>query len=1192
METIKTQKSAAKASSGRSVANNLHVGQTTEKSAPQFDNRPESIAQRQWIARIGSSPVPAQLQCDHSSSINNGASVVSPQSIQRQVIQLVKGDNIKPLVARIKSLSTDALKLIGGAKYDYAKAKEKYEELREEVKKVNEAHAKPSKVAEDTATNGQRDEANATLTNLIDSFKSVAQSQLDPIALEFNTVFEKYAGDIHKLSDQIATNIEANDAFLELKTNLQLKVEALSEEFSPVRSQKFAPIKAFFDTLGADLEYDNGRDDTSTLPNSSLKAPDFAAINKAGNLVINLSKIYYDNKKATLPEGEGARNALAVKFLAGTHLRVEKLAEVIVEPASQLLVFKQLNKKHRNDPISEVVALIKHFSAEKLAEALTLIEKVGEKAGIARINTIIAAIPVKFAEHTEEFVLAFVNKTGKSTEEDWKKLLDVKDWEKEHVLALAMAFDKNNGNATADDWQKAALKDDDLKTKPDEVRAAARVDMFSSDDWYDKAVTKPSSGAKAKKKYNQLLYALLGEESLDSLKDIDVSAMRGDFLSMLIFFHKHIASFSASGGKGFDRESLEPGSYARSSKEHPINEQYKDMLGDVGGKKADLLMPLNLSLLGLQGDSGSVSATPLGPTSYVSKTIPKFSTASAGLPSHNLKILGELQSFAAHKNDAPIKKKLFGSPEKGSAKLSRTVVSDTGIMDSLIGKQKTAATGKIGMGGKYTSFHDYLLTDRGAMVKSLSEAINTISGGSRVLNAIGSEGHPSLILLIPKPASKQYKYGKKTYTDTKSILSDLVDDFNSASQVKMAVRGSFGFQRPSAADTGDSIRIWPGYAPVEALLPGLKNIVEKIRDKASAPALGLSALTTDTDKPILHIEALKAAMRHAYMALNTKIDKSAPDDKKRVYEWLRTRLLIKLKQSELLLTKGSTLFKTGSPATQSDKNKHFSITADMTDKLQEYAMLFTAATLTDTENPNKNHLETGKFKDVSDPFEKMMRSKLNPTDYRVFYLDSGEQALITAGILANRFQKGKDESDVGVAKSKYISRNPYFEIGLFKGDKRSNLEHDDLAGTIVHADLSPVITDGRSTQKPKAEILESVKRTWQKSSGAVEKAGVIPIIDITNSTVDDVVSLGNMPNNFIIVESLTKHQQLGADKFIRGRLVAVSKTAGTTGLGPLLKTNFLDLAQKIVGPVANESFNPLLAKIRVNMDKALYSEEM
>ncbi|SEN25104.1 hypothetical protein [Nitrosomonas marina] len=137
-----------------------------------------------------------------------------------------------------------------------------------------------------------------------------------------------------------------------------------------------------------------------------------------------------------------------------------------------------------------------------------------------------------------------------------------------------------------------------------------------------------------------------------------------------------------------------------------------------------------------------------------------------------------------------------------------------------------------------------------------------------------------------------------------------------------------------------------------------------------------------------------------------------------------------------------------------------------------------------------------------------------------------------------------------------------------------------------------MITEGRTRPKPKSETQTEVKRTWQNVKGDVNKRDVIPIIDNTNSSIDEAVNLGKMPDNFIIVESLTKHQQLGADKFIMGRLIADSYTEGTKTPHPLVKTNFLDLSQKIVGPVANEAYNPLLSQFRVNMDKTLYSDDL
>ncbi|HEY8401164.1 MAG TPA: hypothetical protein VIK89_07880, partial [Cytophagaceae bacterium] len=625
----------------------------------------------------------------------------------------------------------------------------------------------------------------------------------------------------------------------------------------------------------------------------------------------------------------------------------------------------------------------------------------------------------------------------------------------------------------------------------------------------------------------------------------------------------------------------------------------------------NLLQPLNSSLLNLE-DGGELSKDnrDRNQSSYKGTTYHtgKISIASAGLPSHNLKILQDQQSIVSQSRDkTKAKKKLFDAPTLTTApNQSRTLDSKSTVLDGVVKSQKTALSGEILNDNSYNNnFHDSMLGDRGKLVNRLSTVINSISGGSKVMHAIGSEGHPSLILHVPRPVKGEYYYNNTIYGTTKEIVGLMVQDFNAASgqNVKLTVRGSFGFQRPTLADTGDSVRLWPGYAPVESLLPGLKVLVEKLNSKTTPSTTEmtnmdqLTGLTSPGNEPVLYVESLKTAMRHAFIALNKKISDTATPEKKRVYDWLRTRMLIKLKQSGILLSKAKVLYSNSSTASQADKDKHFLVTADMTDKLQEYTMLYTATTLDNTTNPNQNHTETGKFKDGNDVYEKKLKSILNPTDYRIYYLDSGEQALITAGILANRFQQGKDETDIDVPGSCYYNINPYFEIGEFNGDKRSNLKKDNNNNTskIVHTDLSPVITKDRTTPKPKTDILNDTKGTWQDLSTGNVRIGredVIPIIDITNSSLSEVANLGKMPNNFIIVESLTKHQQLGADKFIMGRLIAVSKTQGTQGNTPLSKSNFLDLSQKIVGPVANEAYNPLLAQIRSNMDKALYTNDI
>lgn len=1253
-KTINSSKRVKQLAAVKNIVNNCAKTRHATNSA--------TAASHALQHQVAASPV----QTNAENSQTGLQSKLKAGVVQRHVIQLEYDPDAK--LESVKTKKEEAIEKLKAG--NYSDAIKLHTEIKEITQDLNERRASGRDKVYNKHSNGSVD----FLKAVIKAFQEIPQPKVDELTNALEHLFTKYETLYNEAFDQTANAIAEKKDIETLNQKIITAGEDHKKEIEKL-SKQFKPILEFNKLLkkDKDLQYSLGKERTSTISDSALKTLDFSKITVANQNNLTLYK-QFRQKKTTIKdfkkdtENEPLRKKTTLILLAGTEERGSKIAELFENDfPSQLRVFNQINKKHRTDPIEDVVKLIKDTGVDNIVATLGLIEKTGSKGSIAEINAFqekakgtkdkpsltgasgfldgleyesltkltqfmtetgkvcglagIKSLWEKAAENNRidetillfagthipqaltgsevEIGLAFAQKSGKSTPEDWGKLLNISAWEKEHLLALAKAFDKNNGNATAEQWVKTAKNDPTLKTKPDEVRATTRLNMFANEEWYDNydISKRGSSAKKAQKKYTQLLYALLGDKNLTGLGDISFDNIKGDFLSMLIFFHRHIASFDSGTGQGFDREKKGEGKYARSNQDHPLNEQYKKLLSEENVNTNNLLQPLNTALLGLQGGGWITSAGTKGAATYRTG---RKGVASAGLPSHNLKILQDQQEIiGVSGNKKKAKGTFFNDPKLTTApKISRSVDDDASITDLLIEKQKEALKDKTGSTFANKNFHDGLLQDRGDLVTKISTIINSISGGNQVLNAIGSEGHPSLILKVPKPA--KYRYKNNDYNTTKQILPDIVTDFNSASgqEIKITERGSFGFQRPTIADTGESVRLWPGYTPVESLLPGLKALVENLANKKTGVSLtnidDLDTLKTDTKQPVLYIEALKTAMRHAFIVLKQKIASNAPNEKKRVYEWLKSRMLIKIQQAGILLTKGNTLYDGISTPTQKEKNKHFAMTADMTDKLQEYSMLLSATTLDNTANPNSSHTTPGKFKDTEDVYEKKIISKLSATDYRVFYLDSGEQALVVAGILANRFQKGKDENDRIVSKSKYISKNPYFEIGVYGGDKRSNLEKDETgnSGKIVHADLSPVITEGRTTPKPKSETQTEVKRTWQDTTGDVNKRDVIPIIDITNSSIDDAVNLGKMPDNFIIVESLTKHQQLGADKFIMGRLVAVSNTEGTKTPHSLVKTNFLDLAQKIVGPVANEAYNPLLSKIRANMDKALYSDDL
>ncbi|WP_176087100.1 hypothetical protein, partial [Burkholderia vietnamiensis] len=100
----------------------------------------------------------------------------------------------------------------------------------------------------------------------------------------------------------------------------------------------------------------------------------------------------------------------------------------------------------------------------------------------------------------------------------------------------------------------------------------------------------------------------------------------------------------------------------------------------------------------------------------------------------------------------------------------------------------------------------------------------------------------------------------------------------------------------------------------------------------------------------------------------------------------------------------------------------------------------------------------------------------------------------------------------------------------------------------------------------------------QTASGAGPSTGpdplndtTVPIVDVTNAPLSDAAKLDLAAGyeNFIIVESLSKHQQLSADKFTMGRLSAI----GTP--------EFMRAANALLKPTEEAAFHRLTATYRL-----------
>ena len=282
--------------------------------------------------------------------------------------------------------------------------------------------------------------------------------------------------------------------------------------------------------------------------------------------------------------------------------------------------------------------------------------------------------------------------------------------------------------------------------------------------------------------------------------------------------------------------------------------------------------------------------------------------------------------------------------------------------------------------------------------------------------------------------------------------------------------------------------------------------------------------------------------------------------------WLRNRLVVNLEKARFLLTLHNDAAKgEDKPVNEA---QHYLKSAEVIERLQEYAFMYSAATF---EEDRRGYEERTK----DDAYEAYLGTAdfLEAKGHKVFYLDSGMQALNVAALIA---RKHKNLKPGGSLTS--VDHHPYYETSSVRS--ALNLTAPSFLGSpdIVSADFSPVLKDrpragGQTRLSPDAHMARIAKSIAPKS---------IPILDVTNTslrTVSDLVATvddGTKMQNFIIVESLVKHSQLGADKFISGRLVVVGDEA------------FLKEAEEVAGPIADKVPHPLVDEFRRNLDQTLY----
>ncbi|MGZ0003875.1 eCIS core domain-containing protein [Burkholderia gladioli] len=500
------------------------------------------------------------------------------------------------------------------------------------------------------------------------------------------------------------------------------------------------------------------------------------------------------------------------------------------------------------------------------------------------------------------------------------------------------------------------------------------------------------------------------------------------------------------------------------------------------------------------------------------------------------------------------------------------------------------------------NYHDLLLLDRGTLIAQTAKEVGKIlSAGRRGWRAvpIQSPTHASLILELVDRAGGN-PLAESVWRNT------FIAAFNEAAgtlglQTRATHRGSFGFLYPSVSSVGGPVRLWPGLTPpnvFKGLVVKALEILHENDSRFQKPDLTRStrprpaASTTQWRDVPLYREALKTAVRYAQDSLHGVVSIDGP---RAFARWIMVRLQRNLKRAQFLLARPVARKST-------DHEAAYVKAASVIENLMEYSYLLEAFNAHGPDSPDAVR---------NDPYPQYLRDSLSldPTrhDTATFYLDSGMQAIVTANLLARTWaidhkRIGADEPLESIDLYSYFEYSSVDKENLYirpinrgaQGYLDSTaldkaLDERDRQGTappaIIAADLNPVLTSIQASRNrvPYGEVFRRFAN--QTASGAGPSTGpaplndtTVPIVDVTNAPLSAAAKLDLAAGyeNFIIVESLSKHQQLSADKFTMGRLSAI----GTP--------EFMRAANALVKPIEEAAFHRLTATYRLRADRIFY----
>ncbi len=319
----------------------------------------------------------------------NQAIIPATPPIQRQVIQRVW--NVDTEIGKAATFKTDALGKIGTGNYDGA-----FTDYNETKAIMAEIYGR-QRDGKDSIFNRHTIAISGHVNEIIAAFDSALKGKMDTMLDYYKNMYITYDAEYTALYDQIAAKLNArtDGEVAPLKEELDRKANTQKDAFA-LHTKIYNTINKFKTKVAGDtnISYNYGKDkgQAGEINNTKLAPVSFEALDgylaKNKGLAAKYTNQGGEIKKTTdTPEDDTQRNSTVVLLMAGSKTRKEAITALFADDVpKQISIFTQLNKLHRSDDITDVVALINAAGPDNLTDTLGLIEAVGAKGDIKKIK--------------------------------------------------------------------------------------------------------------------------------------------------------------------------------------------------------------------------------------------------------------------------------------------------------------------------------------------------------------------------------------------------------------------------------------------------------------------------------------------------------------------------------------------------------------------------------------------------------------------------------------------------------------------------------------------------------------------------------------------------------------------------------------------------------------------------------------